>query len=296
MLRVGVSLRSISRKLSLPGTGKQLTNICLKTNPFLLNLNSSRYFSGSSSSSQSDDNSTQSAPSSSWTVPPPEPDTPSAFPESNFNIDNWDKIENFDPTTIPIEHLDAALAASTVTPLGTNPIHLMMGFIDNIHTTAGIPYWEAIMIGTIALRIALIYPAIYALQNTNRMQALRPKMTKLQEEMNTHPNAHEIATKMEYQRKMTQLMTDHNVNPVRSIAMPLFQLPIFISIFFALRDMGSYFPEFASGGALWFTDLSAQDPMYILPVVNALTFFVMVEIGSSEVQGDQKDLFKWVHI
>jgi membrane protein insertase Oxa1/YidC/SpoIIIJ len=47
---------------------------------------------------------------------------------------------------------------------------------------------------------------------------------------------------------MTQLMVDNNVNPVRSLAMPLFQLPISISIFFALRDMGSFFPGFGKYG------------------------------------------------
>mmetsp|Transcript_20077 Transcript_20077/g.19374 ORF Transcript_20077/g.19374 Transcript_20077/m.19374 type:complete len:416 (+) Transcript_20077:119-1366(+) len=277
MLRVGV--KSISNKLRPP---RKLTSFCLKTK--LANLNQPRYFSASSSKSNDD----STAPSSSWTAPPSEPDTVSNFPETTFNIDG---LENLDPTTIPIENLDAAIVASE--PLGTNPIHLMMGFIDNIHTTAGIPYWEAIVIGTIALRIALIYPAIIALQNTNRMTLLRPKMAKLQEEMNTHPNAHEMPTKMEYQRKMTQLMVDNNVNPVRSLAMPLFQLPISISIFFALRDMGSFFPDFASGGAFWFTDLAAADPYYILPVVNGITMLTMFEITSGEIQGEQRNMMLW---
>lgn len=37
--------------------------------------------------------------------------------------------------------------------------------------------------------------------------------------------------------------------------------------------------SFKDGGALWFTDLTTPDAMYILPVLTALTFWITVEVS-----------------
>lgn len=37
--------------------------------------------------------------------------------------------------------------------------------------------------------------------------------------------------------------------------------------------------SFNTGGALWFTDLTTPDPLYILPILTALTFWITVEVS-----------------
>jgi membrane protein insertase Oxa1/YidC/SpoIIIJ len=45
--------------------------------------------------------------------------------------------------------------------------------------------------------------------------------------------------------------------------------------------MAEKMPSFKHGGALWFTDLSTPDALYIFPVITALSFLVVVEVSTS---------------
>ena len=62
------------------------------------------------------------------------------------------------------------------------------------------------------------------------------------------------------------------------------QAPLFISFFFALKHMSVSYPSFKTGGALWFTDLSVADPLYLLPTVSALSMLAAIELGADTGQ------------
>ena len=48
--------------------------------------------------------------------------------------------------------------------------------------------------------------------------------------------------------------------------------------------MPEYFPtELADGGILWFTDLTAPDPYYALPIFSGLTFLAMMELNKKSM-------------
>ncbi|CAN6928715.1 unnamed protein product [Brassica oleracea] len=46
-----------------------------------------------------------------------------------------------------------------------------------------------------------------------------------------------------------------------------------------IRNMAEKVPSFKIGGTLWFTDLTTADTTYILPLLTAITFIIMVEEG-----------------
>ncbi|KAL0331095.1 UNVERIFIED_CONTAM: Mitochondrial inner membrane protein OXA1 [Sesamum angustifolium] len=54
------------------------------------------------------------------------------------------------------------------------------------------------------------------------------------------------------------------------------------SFFFAVNNLAEKVPSFKEGGALWFTDLTTPDSMYIFPVLTALTFWITVECNAQE--------------
>ena len=84
-----------------------------------------------------------------------------------------------------------------------------------------------------------------------------------------------------YQRQMGALLAKHNVKPYLIFMFPLAQLPVFMSMFFGLRRAAESFPaECASGGMLWFPDLSVADPTYALPLITSGLFLVMIEVGA----------------
>lgn len=71
--------------------------------------------------------------------------------------------------------------------------------------------------------------------------------------------------------------------------LPWVQLPLWITLSLALRNMSGAFPgraplpEVLAGlgneGTLWFLDLTLPDPYYILPVVLATTNLLNIEVA-----------------
>jgi YidC/Oxa1 family membrane protein insertase len=197
-----------------------------------------------------------------------------------------------DPSTISdiVSTISASAVsadAASIPALGTNPTHYVMMMIENAHHLTGLPYWETIIGITIVLRIMLLPIAIKSVLNGARMGALRPDMQKVQEAFKNDPHAGETSVKIKYQKEMQALFVKHKVNPFQAILMPMVQLPIFLSFYFALTKMGDYFPALKTGGAFWFYDLTAPDAFYILPIVNGISFLVMVEIGADGMQSQE---------
>jgi YidC/Oxa1 family membrane protein insertase len=168
----------------------------------------------------------------------------------------------------------------------------IMEGIDYLHTWAGIPYWEAIVGATFITRFLLFPVVLQTMKNTAIMSRLRPEIQKIQEAQLADPNGTDAAVKMRYQNEMKAIFTKYQVNPFRIMMWPFFQFPVFIAFFMALKDFGLYFPQIADGGAFWFTNLAAADPYYILPVINAASFLLMIEIGQDGVKMDNQQQFK----
>ena len=79
-----------------------------------------------------------------------------------------------------------------------------------------------------------------------------------------------------YQRELAQVWAKYDCNPVKSFLPLLVQGPLFVCFFLAIKRM-AVLPSFEDGGALWFTNLAAADPMYLTPVLTSLTFLATTE-------------------
>ncbi len=134
--------------------------------------------------------------------------------------------------------------------------------------------------------------ALKTVQGSARMAVMRPEMAKLQDDLKANPNKDDPKVKMRFQMELKETFKNHKVNPLMSFVWPFAQFPIFIGQFIALREFGHFYPEYATGGCLWFTDLSIADPTYVLPVLNSLSFLVMIELGSDGMASTQTGTFK----
>jgi YidC/Oxa1 family membrane protein insertase len=177
--------------------------------------------------------------------------------------------------------------------LGYSPSDLVVKSIEQMHQILDVPYWEAIALFTVFLRVALSPINIGAIRNGARMAVVRPEIDKLQKAMKADPRGGEQMVMQKYQGEMKAVFEKHQVNPLKSLVGPFVQIPVFMSMFFGIQKFGDYFPDIASGGLLWFTDLSVQDPYYILPVLNAASFLAMIEIGADGMPQEQQGMFKW---
>jgi len=188
---------------------------------------------------------------------------------------------------------NGAVITDVIVPqLGYSPTHLCMSLIENVHIMGDIPYWGAIAGLTVALRIFLLPVAIKTVQNAARMAALRPDMQRVQDAFTKNPNQNDNAVRSKFQSEMKALFKKHKVNPFQAMMMPLIQLPLFLTFFFGLQSMAEFFPAFSQGGTLWFENLSAADPYLILPLYNAASFLLMIEMGADGVQTQDQTMFK----
>jgi len=124
-----------------------------------------------------------------------------------------------------------------------SPPDLVIQAIEAAHLGMQIPYWESIVVLTIAMRVIMLPVGIKTAQSSARMAAVRPLLTKVTDAMKRDPQAGSASRKKQYSEQSKALLLQYKVNPFVSLAMPLMQLPVFMSCFFALQKIGDYLPE-----------------------------------------------------
>jgi len=178
--------------------------------------------------------------------------------------------------------------------LTNSPPDLILAAIENLHMSAQIPYWHTIVLLTIGMRLALFPMGVKMAQSSARMAAVRPLLTAVTDAMKRDPQGNSASRKKQYSEQSKALLKQYEVNPFLSLAMPIIQLPIFMSAFFALKKVGEYFPGAETGGISIFTDLTAADSTMIFPIVNSITFLMMIELGGDGMAQSDQGKFKWV--
>jgi YidC/Oxa1 family membrane protein insertase len=58
----------------------------------------------------------------------------------------------------------------------------------------------------------------------------------------------------------------------------LLQAPFFITMFLTLKRMAGNIESFQWGGLLWFMDLSASDPSWLLPIISCVFINLSMEV------------------
>ena len=161
-----------------------------------------------------------------------------------------------------------------------NLLHFAIEFLYSITENLGFgSYGLAIILLTIIIK-TLLYPlTAKQMQSMKAMQMLQPKMKKLQEKYKDNPQM--------FQQKMAELYQNAGVNPLAGCLPMLIQMPILMGMYYALFnfDYGGVEPSF-----LWLPSLSQTDPMYILPVLSALTTYLQQKISMTETTQQTKML------
>jgi YidC/Oxa1 family membrane protein insertase len=106
--------------------------------------------------------------------------------------------------------------------------------------------------------------------------------------------------------EMAKVYQDQGVNPLGGCLPILIQMPIFIGIFYVIRQFGGYtlggrtveaqYPSFHEGGILWFQNLSIADPTYLLPIISAVTMLAATEITAKNIDPQQRWLMRLLPI
>ena len=182
-----------------------------------------------------------------------------------------------DPNVLATSLSESGVDLST-TDMWWNTTAVMEG-INWLHVTADLPWWACIGGITFGLRTLMLPVAINTMRNGVRLAHAQPEFAKLREQMMANPPS-TPEEQQKFKTRQHRIMAKHQCNPFGALMMPLIQMPVFMTMFFALKQMGDYYPSMATGGTLWFHDLTVADSTYALPIVSAATFLVIIEIGA----------------
>jgi YidC/Oxa1 family membrane protein insertase len=96
------------------------------------------------------------------------------------------------------------------------------------HNSLGVPWGWAIVLLTICVRLVLVPLMLKQFHSMQAMQRLQPEMKKIQ--------ARYKDDKQRQQQEMMKFYRENNINPMASCLPLAFQLPVFISLYYMLKQ------------------------------------------------------------
>ena len=144
--------------------------------------------------------------------------------------------------------------------------------------------WSIVLV-TILIKLLLWPLSMVSYRNMGKMRAVQPKMQEIQER---HADDRQALSKA-----MMDLYKKEKVNPALGCLPMLMQMPFFLAFYWVLIETVElrYAPFL-----FWITDLSARDPLFILPILNMAAMWGMQQLQPQPVGADpiQANVFKYM--
>ena len=154
--------------------------------------------------------------------------------------------------------------------------------LDHVHALVG-NWGFTIIIVTLLLKL-LFYPLSEASgRSMAKMKALAPRLNTLRE---TYKDDRE-----KLNRAMMELYQREKINPLAGCLPMLIQIPVFLSFYWVLRDS----VEIRQAPFIfWINDLSARDPLFVLPALMAAAMFVQYKLNPQVGDPMQQKVFMFM--
>lgn len=192
--------------------------------------------------------------------------------------------------------------------LESTPVIVAEELLTGFHMIAGLPWWATIMCATILLRAFVTTPLfVYQAVIRAKVENLKPEFAELGKQLAKEVDMarrqfgwDKAMQKRKFRVTMKRLISEayirENCHPFKASLVILVQLPLWFTVSFALRNMAGGFsgglggsvPEMATGGALWFSNLTVVDPTCILPVVLGIVNLSIIEMNALTLREESK--------
>jgi YidC/Oxa1 family membrane protein insertase len=141
----------------------------------------------------------------------------------------------------------------------------------------------AIVLLTFLVKGLTLYWTTKSMRSMKQMAALAPQMKVLQAKYGDD--------KQRQQAETMALYKQHNVNPVAGCLPILLQMPIWIALYRMLSNAGELYQQpFIPG---WINDLTATDPLHILPAILFVTMFVQARLQPAAADSTQQKFLQY---
>jgi YidC/Oxa1 family membrane protein insertase len=161
---------------------------------------------------------------------------------------------------------------------------IIIKILTFLHQNLKIGYgWVLILFG-VMMRIVLFPLNQKAMRAQMRNMAVQPLMQEMQKKYKDQPE--------KLQKEMMKLYKEHGFNPLAGCLPMLLPWPVLIALFFVFQNT----IELRGVSFLWLPDLSAPDPLFILPVFLGISMFLLqwVSMRSMPQQNPQMKMMMYL--
>ncbi len=161
---------------------------------------------------------------------------------------------------------------------GWGPTAFIETLLEHIHVYTGTPWWASILLTALAVRIALIKPYIAAADVSARAAAVQPITAPIREKMMAAQRAGDQQRMLMARQELIAIHKRAGIQMYKAFV-PLVQVFLGFGTFRLFRGMATLpVPGLETGGLLWLKDLTVRDPYFILPVVTAGAFYLVMRV------------------
>ncbi len=160
----------------------------------------------------------------------------------------------------------------TVVKAVAKPIFYVLRFIHDYTYNYGV----TIILLTMAIKLLFVPLQYKSYKSMKMMQLIQPKVAAVQEKFKDDRDR--------LNKELIKLYRDQKVNPVGGCLPMVLQMPVFVALFNILYmtiDLRQ------APFMLWITDLSVQDPYYVLPVIMGATMVIQQKITPTTMDPTQ---------
>ncbi len=163
-------------------------------------------------------------------------------------------------------------------------VSIITTILNYLHNQLRLGYgWVLVLFGVV-MRIVLWPLNHKAMRAQLKNMAVQPLIQEIQTRYKDNPER--------LQKEMMKLWKDHGYNPLAGCLPMLLPWPVLIALFFVFQNT----IEFRGVPFLWLPDLSAPDPLFVLPLFLGVSMFLMqwVSMRSLEQVNQQMKIMMYV--
>ncbi len=163
-------------------------------------------------------------------------------------------------------------------------VSVIMTVLNFLHEQLNLSYGWVLVVFGVAMRVVLFPLNHKAMRAQLRNMAVQPLVTEIQAKYKDNPE--------KLNKEMMRLYKEHGFNPLAGCLPMLLPWPVLIALFFVFQNT----IELRGVPFLWLPDLSAKDPLYILPIIMALSMFLIqwVSMRSIEAPNPQMKMMMYI--
>jgi len=151
--------------------------------------------------------------------------------------------------------------------------------LDKLHHISGNWGWAIIFL-TILIKLLFFKLSETSYKSMAKMKKLAPRMNALKERY--------ADDKQKFSEALMKVYKEEKVNPLGGCLPILIQIPVFIALYWVIIESVEirHAPFLA-----WITDLSSQDPYYVLPILMGVSMYIQQKLNPPPTDPMQQKIF-----